>query len=275
MKIEQGLFGPIVSDQPPLIYPGGKIRAWKTLNLHLPYDITTLVSPFIGGGAIELKCAARGIKVTAADILEPLTNFWQYFIKDSSKVMKIVHAIIPLSYEERYHYYQTELKPGTKHYNGSTLDNLNRAALFFLLNRQSFRGWTLLAPPSKTCFMDSLKDHTLKKFENWHNPNIKVLHSDYRPFFQDHLKKDDFIYADPPYVEKEHFYGTKDSVKEFDHYEFMEHMSALQNRWIISYLKHDLVIDLYKNYRIVEYQSTPTIVDNKKPPNTELFIMNF
>lgn len=272
--MEYGIFGPILSHKSPLIYPGGKSKAWKRLQQYIPNDIVTLVSPFIGGGTIELKCAALGAKVTASDNLEPLVNFWQYFIEDSNQVIDIVRNIIPLSYEERYHYYQTELKPDTKAFDGSILHNVNRAAIFFVLNRQNFRGWTLLAPPTKSCFMNNLTSSIVKSYENWYNPNIKVIHSDYKPVLQD-VQKEDFIYADPPYIGKEHFYGTKDSKKDFDHYEFKNLITSLSNQWIISYLKHDLIMDMYKDYRIIEYQHRPTIVDNVRPPNTELFIMNF
>ena len=274
MQIEYGIFGPILSHKSPLMYPGGKTKAWKRLQHYIPNNITTLVSPFMGGGAVELKCAALGAKVSASDILEPLVNFWQCFIEDSNQVMDIVNSKVPLSYEERYHYYETELKPDQKGFDGSFLDNVNRAAIFFILNRQNFRGWTLLAPPTKSYFLNNLTDSILKSYENWYNPNITVIHSDYRPVLE-LVKSDDFVYADPPYVGKEHFYGTKDSVKEFDHLEFKERMISLPCKWIISYIKHDLIMDLYKDYQIIEYQHKPTIVDVKSKANTELFIMNY
>ena len=94
----------------PLWYPGGKRRLWKYLEPHLPSDLTELVSPFIGGGAIELACTGKRIKVQASDNFEPLTNFWNNYIDNSLDVIDVVLDIYPLSFEERVHYDEVELR---------------------------------------------------------------------------------------------------------------------------------------------------------------------
>ena len=42
--------------------------------------MTEMISPFFGGGSIELHYASQGVKVYGYDIFEPLTNFWQHAI---------------------------------------------------------------------------------------------------------------------------------------------------------------------------------------------------
>ena len=36
-----------------------------------------MVSPFFGGGSIEIHYAAQGVRVHGYDIFEPLANFWE------------------------------------------------------------------------------------------------------------------------------------------------------------------------------------------------------
>ena len=53
--------------------PGGKTYAKKIVLAHLPLCTTSLVSPFLGGGAVELMAGAWGIPVQGSDMFQPLT----------------------------------------------------------------------------------------------------------------------------------------------------------------------------------------------------------
>ena len=45
---------------------------------HIPEDVPLLVSPFIGGGSVEIACAKElRIQVLAYDIFDILVNYWQ------------------------------------------------------------------------------------------------------------------------------------------------------------------------------------------------------
>ena len=271
-QLEFNIIKPQLSNRSPLMYPGGKSRSFKTFKHYLPTDVKEMVSPFIGGGGIELNCAARGIKVIGFDNLEPLVNFWRFFLMDPSALMDKVLELRPLTYEERHYYYTISLKAGENDFSGQPYSDFERAALFLLINRQSFRGWTLVAQPARKYDEPSIAVDLLRKFKDWHNPNISVAQSDYKAT----LDRFDgtFMYLDPPYVDKEHFYGSKQSNNSFDHEEFAHRVTKLSNRWILSYIKHDLIMEMYKDYRIVEYNHRASIGGSVKP-NTELFIMNY
>jgi len=59
-----------------LRYAGGKSRAIKHINQFIPDDINDIVSPFIGGGSLEVFLATeRNLKVKAYDIFFHLVNF--------------------------------------------------------------------------------------------------------------------------------------------------------------------------------------------------------
>ena len=82
------------------------------------------------------------------------------------------------------------------------------------------------------------------------------------------------MYLDPPYVEKEYYYGWKKEQQGFDHHYFADRISNLENKWILSYARHDLIFELYKQYEILECKYSYTIQSNTNK-NAELLIINF
>ena len=274
-QVEYGIFGPVLSNKSPLHYPGGKARAWNKFKEFLPSNVTILVSPFCGGCAIELNCAVNNIDVIASDRVEPLINFWQQYQKDSNALMDQVIEWFPLSYEEGLVFYENQLQSGCKNIKGDILSDLERAAVYLLLNRQTFRGNTLTQKSQKKLHRD-LNVDTFKKLKglyNWYNPNITFIHSDYKDTIEEY--EGQFMYFDPPYVDYEHVYGTKDDKKnKFDHKGFHDRIAALNNQWILSYKKHDLIMELYKDFRIIEYNFSHTHGSKGAKDVTELFILN-
>ncbi|MEM9771045.1 MAG: DNA adenine methylase, partial [Cyanobacteria bacterium P01_D01_bin.73] len=111
----------------PLRYPGGKSRAVKfilPLITELMGDRPTLVSPFIGGGSIELACAAQGITVYAYDTFQPLVAFWTSLLKDPVAIAQEVQKYYPLT--QREDFYQLQKKH-------EDVANDYQAILFFVL----------------------------------------------------------------------------------------------------------------------------------------------
>ena len=57
-----------------LRYAGGKSRAINKISPFVdPYD--TIVSPFIGGGSLEVYWASQGKKVIGSDVFDLLVNY--------------------------------------------------------------------------------------------------------------------------------------------------------------------------------------------------------
>ena len=62
----------------PLRYAGGKSLGVGYIVEQLPDGLEKLVSPFMGGGAVEIACAKElDIKVCGYDIFDILVNYWQ------------------------------------------------------------------------------------------------------------------------------------------------------------------------------------------------------
>ena len=66
----------------PLRYAGGKSLAVGFIIERLPNTIKRLISPFLGGGSVEIACGLElGIPVIAYDVFDILCNYWQVQLK--------------------------------------------------------------------------------------------------------------------------------------------------------------------------------------------------
>ena len=96
---------PIHTGRSVLRYPGGKTRATKLiLPLLQSQQAHTLISPFFGGGSIELAWAKANPKgtVQASDLYRPLVTFWQQALTQPEPLAQAVERFLPLSKTKFY-----------------------------------------------------------------------------------------------------------------------------------------------------------------------------
>lgn len=222
----------------PLRYPGGKTRGVEFISSFFPPDLQTILSPFFGGGSIELNAAAKGIKVVGYDVFEPLVEFWQCLLTNPLELAAEVQTHYPLAKEKFYELQRTQMKFTTK---------LKRAAVFYVLNRSSFSGSTLSGgmSPDHPRFTQT----SIERLHSFHNSNVEVKKADFNESLLAH--PDLFTYLDPPYWIKSSLYGKKgDTHKDFDH----EGLAALlhqREKWILSYNDCEEIRELYEGFHIL------------------------
>lgn len=220
----------------PLRYPGGKTRGASQILSLIPRDVKTIVSPFFGGGSVEIAFASLGNFVYGYDIFDPLVNFWQKTKENAPLVAEECKKYLPLS---KIDFYRLQGRVGC-----STIED---AAMFFVLNRSSFNGATLrggMSPMHPRFNMASIE--YLSCFEM---NNIEIYQSDYKNVFR--CYGGSFFYLDPPYFIKSKIYGNKkDRDNEFDHAHFSSILHKI-DRWILSYNNCDEIKDLYSGYRFL------------------------
>jgi DNA adenine methylase len=226
------------SSRSPLRYPGGKTRGVEIISGYFPAGTSEVLSPFFGGGSVELYLAARGIKVTGYDLFSPLVEFWQCLCKDPARLAEEVSTFFPLPKEKFYRLQQTQTQFKTK---------LKRAAVYYVLNRSSFSGATLsggMSPGHPRFTLSSIE--RLRKF---FNPNFTVEQSHFAHSLQANPRL--MAYLDPPYLIKSSLYGRKgDAHKDFDHEELAKILRK-RKAWLLSYNDCDEIRKLYKGYPIV------------------------
>lgn len=241
----------------PLRYPGGKARAVNQILSLIPYNIQRLVSPFLGGGSIELAAAHLGVEVKGYDIFQPLIVFWNALLNDRENLVNNVNRFFPLSKERFYDLQKT--KPKTE---------IETAAVFYVLNRSSFSGSTLSGgmSPGHPRFNKS----SISYLNNFTINNFTVEKGDFHDTIPKHTGC--FLYLDPPYMIQQTLYGNKgDAHKGFDH-EGLSELLRKRDNWLLSYNDSKSVRELYKGFRMINPKWSYGMSSNKQ--SNELLILS-
>jgi len=254
-----------------LRYPGGKARALKKIIKYFPEDLTEMVSPFFGGGAIEIYYAQKHkTRVHGYDLFSQLVQFWEMTLLDPERLAEEVSVLKNANPDltEIWTQAQNMLRNAEV-----TQDNaFALAALFYGINRSSFSGATLSGGCSGEAYHKRFNAASIERLKNFKAPTLTVECAD----FEDSLSRhgpEVFVYADPPYLlEKSTLYGDKGSMhKDFDHLRLHEVMTQRSN-WVMSYNPHPEILELYKDYEIVYPEWSYGMSQDKK--SKEILILN-
>ena len=237
-----------------LRYPGGKSRGAKQIFEFIPADTKEICSPFFGGGSVELMCANNDIKVYGYDKFKPLVHFWNCLIKRPDELAQLVAGWwstgtngLSEEFEERKEYQKLKaelLSP--------KLSQLERAALFYVINRTSFSGSALSGGVThgNPRFTESSIQRILDFKDVNNTKNITVKHLDFTKSIKKNKQK--LMYLDPPYWLESKLYGEKGDLnfQEKDHLALFEILTKTK-KWVLSYNDAKKVREIYHDYRIV------------------------
>jgi DNA adenine methylase len=235
----------------PLRYPGGKSRAVKLITSLIPENERVLVSPFLGGGSVELACSTK-MEVLGFDIFEPLVNFWWAAARSGGSLASIVqYSYYPLDRERFYELQKTITEIS---------DPIRRAAIFFVLNRASFSGSTLsggMSPGHPRFNMSAIG-----RLEDFKVGDFHVDCWDFMAVFD--MKFDAFMSLDPPYKNGQKLYGNRgDAHTDFNHAALAKELHK-RDRWILSYNDSPEIRCLYEGYQIVPVHWTYGMGNDKR-----------
>ena len=152
----------------PLRYAGGKTRGASEIVSYIPERCTELCAPFVGGGAVEILCASKGVRVHAFDNFKPLVEFWECLLENANRLAEHVRDFHPLSRERFYKTQRTLHKLDPKYH---------KAAAFFAINRASFSGITMSGgmSPGHPRFTHS----SIERLKRFDVPNLTVGLADF------------------------------------------------------------------------------------------------
>lgn len=251
--------------QPPdspksvLRYPGGKTRAVQTIREFIPKETDQIVAPFLGGASVELACAADGTKVYGSDAFAPVVNFWRHALREPVLLSERVRVHHPLTRTKFY-----SLQKGYQ----KLPNDLEKAAVFYVLNRSSFSGTTLSGgmSPGHKRFTPSAID----RLRDFRASNLEVDCLDWQEALNNHSET--LAYLDPPYANGEKLYGDRGDMHDgFDHEVLAKTLNGRDN-WILSYNDCDTVRSLYSSHRIIEPKWIYGMSNDKR--SKELLIVN-
>jgi len=230
---------PEPTSRSPLRYPGGKTRGVVHIIQYFPKGIKEMMSPFFGGGSVELYMASHGVKIEGYDVFTSLVEFWQCLQESPSALANEIEKWYPLPKDQFYHLQGIQTHFTTK---------LERAAVYYVLNRSSFSGATLSGgmSPQHPRFTTS----AIERIRAFYNPNFSVHQASFEQSLS--LHNDSlFCYLDPPYLIKSSLYGRKGNAhKDFNH-EALAAILRQRKNWVLSYNDCEEIRTLYTGCRIV------------------------
>ena len=250
----------------PLRYPGGKSRACTKMDQYFPdlSEYAEFREPFLGGGSVAIHISKKypELKITVNDLYEPLINFWvqlQQFGGDLTEKIRNYKSTHPDPVAAKELFLECKNR-----INDKSLDCIERAAAFYIVNKCSFSGLTESSSFSKAASISNFSMRGIEKLpgyseiiSHWH-----INQYSYEYCFRENIHDDLFMYLDPPYDIKDNLYGKKGSMhKGFDHDEFANNCSQSKIDMLISYNSDQLVRDRFTGlqWNAAEFDLTYTM----------------
>ena len=176
----------------PLRYAGGKSLAVGLILERLP-DVKRVVSPFFGGGSVEIAIANElGIPVIGYDIFDILVNYWQVQISKPETLADRLSEFKPT--REKFKSVKGTLK---KHWDGKKKLNKLELAVHYYFNSNTSYGPHFLGWPSSVYLQPERYKNMVEKVRNFRAPKLQVECASFETIMAKH--RNDFLYLDPPY----------------------------------------------------------------------------
>ena len=228
----------------PIRYAGGKSLAVGYVIELLPDNIKRVVSPFFGGGSIEIAMSKYlDLEVIGYDIFDILVNYWKYQIENPEILYEKLKELEP----NKETFERIRLTLNDVWNKKIKLDSLTLATYFVynfnLSYGPGFMGWA-----SNIYLNQSRYKKMIERIRDFKPKNLKVECADFQEVIKNH--PNDFLYCDPPYY-------LGEGSKMFKGIYPMRNIPVHHNGF-----RHDILRDLLKEHKggfILSYNDCPTI----------------
>lgn len=226
-------------------YAGGKSWAVGYILEYLPENIKGLVSPFFGGGSVEIAVAKElGIPVIGYEIFDILVNYWNFQINQPHLLSKELTKFKPN--KETYKFVKNKLKD---HWEGSKKLPPLKLAVYYYFNHNLSYGPGFLGWMSSVYANEKVYQKMIEKVRDFNVKNIKIECASFEKVLPKF--KYDFLYCDPPY-----YLGEDSTVFRglYPQRNFPIHHNNFNHE-----LLKELLLKYHKGGFILSYNDTPTI----------------
>ena len=100
------------------------------------------------------------------------------------------------------------------------------------------------------------------EWSKWGNDNLSVECQSWEVTLEQY--SDAFLYVDPPYVGNERNYGKNRHKDKFDHVGLAKALKSHGNGWVLSYVEHPIIDELYSDFEILYPRWHQGIVASQK-----------
>jgi DNA adenine methylase len=281
--------------KPFLKWAGGKTQVLEKIAIELPLNINRYFEPFLGGGAVLFYILQKynPKEIIVSDINLDLINTYNVIKNNVYELISFLD-IYKKQHSEKFYYSIRGLEsPITKKLKikvlkDSNFNNIESAARFIYLNKTCFNG--LYRVNKKNKFNVPLGKYKNPEIYNKKNlleiskllQNVELKCFSYEKI-KNLIKKDDFIYIDPPYDQINNnsfttyteFNFTRKDQKELKI--FVDLLNKNKCNFILSNSSTNFIKNLYKKYKIKEIDARRMINSNssKRGNIKEILIKNY
>lgn len=240
----------------PIRYAGGKSLAVGYVVELIPDNVSRLVSPFIGGGSVEVACANElGMDVVGYDVFDILVNYWQVQLSQPVALADKVECWEPT--DAVYRSVKERLR---RHWKGeSLLETPLELAAHYWFNHNLGYGPGFLGWMSRIYEEHGRVAKMIDKVRSFRSTNLRVKQGSFERTMLEHTH--DFLYCDPPYYlngDSKMFRGIYPQRNfpvhhnGFDHARLREILRNHKGGFILSYNDCSTVREMYSDCRIIE-----------------------
>jgi len=241
-------------------YPGGKYYATRRLKDYCPVKFNTLISPFVGGGALEINLFynERCDKLIINDNFKPLINLYKCAIKDNPRLERTYNKyLLTLPSHKSHDFTEREMF-------NPLLNDYQRASAYMRQTKYNYPSVRHGSFSKSTCSRDTSKNYTDYYYKTLYQKNIVCHDYDFEKFLN--MYKDGYTYLDPPYYKAgSHFYKmgnyknkktitTRRLASNFNHKKLRDILSK-RNKWVLSYDNHPVIKEMYKDISNIYYET--------------------
>ena len=253
----------------PLRYAGGKSKAIKIITPYVE-GVDKIVSPFFGGGSLEVHWASMGKEVIGYDIFGTLTNFWNVMLNNREEFVNKLKTISPTPDEYKrikeilINWDQTQEMLSTwktdyyKREDVITLDNITAAAYYYFNHNTSY-GPGYLGWGSSVYLKQEKWDKMIDNISKFIVPTLSVSQGSFEEVILKH--KEDFLYLDPPYylekdLDNKMFTGIYPMRNipvhhdGFDHEKLRDLLLSHEGNFVMSYNNCETIREYYKDFEL-------------------------
>jgi len=232
-------------------YAGGKSLAVGHVIELLPDNTRRVISPFFGGGSIEIALSKElGLEVIGFDIFDILCNYWKFQIKNPKFLYEGLKKLKP----DKKTFEKIRLLLNDVWRKRIKLDPLT-LAIYYVYNFNlsygpGFMGW------ASDIYLDKTRyERMINRIRDFEPGNLKVECADFREVIKKY--PNDFLYLDPPYYigeDSKMFRGIYPMRNipvhhnGFPHEELRDLLKKHRGGFILSYNNCDTIREYYKEY---------------------------
>ena len=231
--------------KPIVKYQGGKTRELPLITSLLPQNYDTVLEPFAGGAAVSF---ALGHRCILNDMNDALINMYRQVSHPNTfhEVFSHVNWLKTLEHDDL----SVEYYKARDYINGGSRDPYKWAISYITVRQLCFSGMERYNKAGKF----NVPFGHYKKFScnlDWnhmkflHQSGSSIYHGDFEPIF-DMATEDDFIFIDPPYLDRLGYAHGSDTL----HERLVSCMKNSKAKWLFIHSDNDFYRDALSEYHI-------------------------